>query len=933
MQILTTKLAVPRPRPTIVPRPHLTARLNMGLDGCLTLISAPVGFGKTTLLGDWLAGNDRRVAWLSLDERDSDPVRFLRYLIAALQTVAPSIGEETLALLQGPGEPSLEPLLTVLLNEITQIPELCVLVLDDYHTLRGLPLHQHVAFLIEQLPPQLHMVISSREDPPFPLSRLRARGQLCELRAADLRFTLDEAAAFLNGMAGVNLREADIAILETKTEGWIAGLQLAALSMHDQDDVSGFIAAFTSSNRYILDYLTEEVLSRQSPEVYTFLLHTSILDRLCAPLCDALRGDARPGSEMSSSQEMLTHLDHANLFLVRLDAERRWYRYHHLFAELLRARLRQSQPDLLAMLHRHASLWFEREGLAAEAIHHMLCAQDFDRAANLIERTASATAHQGQVQTVLGWFDALPDAYVRARPTLSLLHAYLLLAVNRQDASEARLKDAERALDSGTPPEQARMIRGGAAATRANIARDRGDLELAVALGQQALELLPDQPVAAELHTLHAFLVTGDVTPTTEHRLTAAADPLRTEGNLSGLLRSITLLARLQVLQGRLRQAAVTYADAARVSPLRDGLRFLASAATYYCGLGDLLRECNDLDAADGFLTEGLALVRGPWTIGADEITLGSLAMARLRQARGESSAALATLEAFRELAHARAFAPLLVARAAAAQARLALAQGQSEAAVRWAEASGLDPDDADLRYLRETEYLTLARVLIAPQQGRARPSLAGALRLLDRLREVAERGARMSSVIEIELLRALAFQAQGDTDQALAALTRALSLARPGGYVRIFLDEGQPLMELLAAVEGSRTVEGSIRTYVRQLLTAFQAEAARAGSAPRSISLDTLKEPGHPSALPLPRPLDTRHPSTSPLQPPLEPLSPREIEVLHLIAAGKSNQEIAATLVVALSTVKRHVSNIYGKMDVTSRTQAVALARDLGLL
>ncbi|MDQ4075183.1 MAG: hypothetical protein M3220_02930, partial [Chloroflexota bacterium] len=378
-QLLISKLYMPRVRPNLVPRPRLIARLDAGLSGLLTLLSAPAGFGKTTLLSDWLSHTQRPVAWLSLDERDSDPIHLLRYLVAALRTIVPSFAQATLALLQSPQAVPVESLLTLLLNDLVHLPQSCILVLDDYHVLQQSPIHQAITFLVEHLPPQLHLVITSREDPPLPLSRLRARDQLCELRAADLRFTPSEAAAFLNGTMGLSLTEDDVAMLERRTEGWIAGLQLAALSIREQADRSNLFASLTGSNRYILDYLADEVLSHQPEPVQRFLLHTSILDRLSGPLCDALLEDGPP------AQAMLERLEQANLFLVPLDDERRWYRYHDLFATFLRARLHQSQPDLIALLHDRASRWYEQAGFISEAIRHALEAQAFGEAARLLE--------------------------------------------------------------------------------------------------------------------------------------------------------------------------------------------------------------------------------------------------------------------------------------------------------------------------------------------------------------------------------------------------------------------------------------------------------------------------------------------------------------------------------------------------------------------
>ena len=418
--ILATKLYIPPPRPKVVLRPRLIERLNEGLDRKLTLISAPAGFGKTTLVSEWVAGSERPAAWLSLDEGDNDPTRFLTYLVAALQTIAPDIGEGVLSVLQSPQPPPTESILTALLNEITAVPDDFVLVLDDYHVIDARPVDAALTFLLEHLPPQMHLVITTREDPQLPLARLRARGQLTELRAADLRFTPSEAAAFLNEVMGLNLSAEDIAALETRTEGWIAGLQLAALSMRGREDVPGFIRAFAGDNRYIVDYLVEEVLQRQPERVRSFLLQTSILDRLSGPLCDAVTGQ-------EEGNALLEALERGNFFVVPLDDRRHWYRYHHLFADVLHAHLMAEQPDQVPTLHRRASEWYEQHGSAADAIRHALAAEDFERAADLVELAVPAMRRSRQEATLLGWLKALPDELIQCRPVLSVAYAGTLL--------------------------------------------------------------------------------------------------------------------------------------------------------------------------------------------------------------------------------------------------------------------------------------------------------------------------------------------------------------------------------------------------------------------------------------------------------------------------------------------------------------------------
>jgi LuxR family maltose regulon positive regulatory protein len=711
--------------------------------------------------------------------------------------------------------------------------------------------------------------------------------------------------------------------LDARTEGWIAGLQFAALAMRDHSDLAGFMRAFTGSNRFVVDYLAEEVIARQPAHLQTFLLQTAILDRMCGPLCDAVLGvevfpsnvqTFQPENAYAAySQALLNELERANVFLIPLDDHRRWYRYHHLFAEVLRGRLKSgATPATVMNLHRRASIWFEQQGLVAEAVSHALTARDWERATALIEQSGIGIALGGQISTVLGWLNALPDAVVRVRPTLCIIHALSLLFTNQLDAVEARLQDAERCIQPDTPPEQARTIQGRVTTIRANRARYFGDISLMITLAHQALELLPKDELLARAPAMvgisRVYMLDGDVNPPAERRALAAIGPARASGNLLAFLASVTNLARIQTLQGRLRQAAQTFGDAVQAAPEIAGLRSLEGSPSYYFGLGDVLREWNDLDAAEQHLAQGMELVSGVLAIDADVIALGAIAMASVQQARDQGDHALATIDGFLELARRRRFVADLVACGAAAQAQLWVRQGNLAAARRWAETSQLDPDD-QISYPREAEYYTLARLLIA--EGRGTPAsllLQEAMRLLDRLLAAAEAGARMRDMIEILVLQALAAQAQAKPAPAFAAITRALQLAEPENYVRVFVDEGAPILALLHDARA----QGIAVDYTARLMAAF----------PETKNEErTMKHEPNASR------------SSVSIHPLAEPLTSRELEVLKLVAAGHSNQAIAQQLFLALGTVKRHINNIYGKLDVQSRTQALLRARELGLL
>ena len=905
--LLETKLYVPRSRRGLVPRPRLSERLDRGAASTLMLVSAPAGFGKTTLLTEWLAAGpagpagQRLAAWLSLDRGDNDPASFWTYVIAALRTVASGVGESALALLQAPRPPPIETVLTALLNDLGALAGDIVLVLDDYHVIDARDVQDAMAFLLDHLPAQLHVVIAGRADPALPLARLRARGELAEIRAAELRFTPDEAAAYLNEMMGLQLTARDVAALEGRTEGWIAALQLAALSMQGRDDVAGFIAGFAGDDRYVVDYLAEEVLQRQPERVQAFLLQTSILGRLSGPLCDAVTGQ-------DGGKAMLAALDRGNLFLVPLDDRRRWYRYHQLFADVLQARLLDEQPGQVPDLHRRASAWYQQNGEPSEAISHALAARDFDRAADLVELAIPAMRRTRQEATVRGWLELLPDEVVRVRPVLSVHFAGELLARGELEGVEARLRDAERWLDGAAglrqgpqaPPaemvvvddDEFRRLPAAIELYRAALAMARGDVPGTVRHARRTLELSPadehlGRASAAGFLGLASW-ASGDL----EAGHSAYAEcmaGLRRAGYIADTFGCAIALADIRRAQGRLGEAMRTYEQALQRAS-QPGGAVLRGTADMYVGMSEVHRERDDLPAATQHLLRsqelgehtGLPQNRYRWRV----------AMARIRQAEGDLDGALDLLNEAERL-YAGDFFPN-VRPVPALRARVRVAQGEWGEALGWAREQGLSVDD-DLSYLREFEHITLARVLLARYQDeRAEASVHEATRLLERLLRAAEDGARTGRVLEILVLQALARQARGDIPAAVAVLQRALTLAEPEGYVRIFVDEGPPMASLLRAA----AKQGIARNYVRRLLAAVS---------------------------------ETEH--DSPIKQDLiEPLSERELDVLRLLGTDLDGPDIARELMVSLSTVRTHTKNIYTKLAVTNRRAAVRRAAELGL-
>jgi LuxR family transcriptional regulator, maltose regulon positive regulatory protein len=901
--LVSTKLRPSQVRPKLVARPRLIARLERDAGRKLTLISAPAGFGKTTLLVEWsreVAGDEGSVAWLSLDEGDNDPTRFLTYLVAALRSVDGDIGAGVLSALRSPEPPHIETMTAALINELAALPEEPTLILDDYHVIDSEPVHRILSYLLEHLPSNAHLIISSRIDPPLQLSRLRARNQMMELDAAELSFTLEEAATFLNSVMGLELSAEDIAALERRTEGWIAGLQLAALSMRDRRDVSGFVRAFSGSHRDVLDYLAEEVLERQPESIRRFLLDTSVLDYLSGSLCDAVTG-------RSDGQQMLERLERDNLFVVALDEERHWYRYHHLFTDFLRTRLERESLERASELHSRAAEWYEGNALNSVAVGHVLAAEDYERAAELVEQVIGEMWFRGEVMTLLGWLEGLPEGAKRRRPRLLLEHATALMWVGRLEGVESLVGEAERIVDAaaegtdeGSPSSVENIHRqyllGYAAATRAWHANLLGNPQSGIEFARRALELLPDDP---RPRTFAAFSLAAAYSFAGDFEAASAAFAEAAELGLAAghdylALGAMGHQARLQMARGRLHEADGILRPALGFATERGDVS-LPATGEVQVAMGELLYEWDELDSAEDRLKEGVRLAERTGQLGSQ--VDGYVSLSRVKQAQRDTDGAVETAQEAERLARSSSVRQFIV-EAAGWKSRLHLAQGELAAATSELERVGMGDDDPV--FVREIKQSARARLLIA--QGEHDE----ALRLLADLREAAQAAGRIGREIEILALQALTLGAKGEKERAVNTLTRALALGEPEGYVRSFVDEGPKMAVLISEVlevqqRGQLYPPNRVSAhYLRKLRAALEQEGP---------------DPASPSAeLP-------------------EPLSERELEVLTLVAAGKTNREIAGELFVAKSTVKTHIKNIYRKLDTHNRTQALARARDLNLI
>ena len=900
--LLWTKLFIPPIRPNRVTRPRLSEQVNNGLDKALILISAPAGYGKTTLISGWLHETEISSTWLSLDEDDNDPIRFLQYFITALQKIVPTIHLDLLGVLQDRQPASYKFLLNIIINEIAGRAIPFVLVLDDFHTIHAQPVLEILTHFLEYLPPQAHVVILSRTDPPLPLSRLRVRNQLIDIRADQLRFTQEEITIYLNEMMGLKLSTADIIALDERTEGWIAGLQLASIALQaaasqphistqGKDDVHGFVSAFTGSHYYIMDYLAEEVLRLQTESVRSFLLQSSILDRMCGSLCDDVLEADQTGSV--NGQAMLEALEQMNLFIIPLDNERRWYRYHHLFADVLNRRLEQLYPHLLPDLHRRASRWYEHNGYTFDAIRHTLMAGDQDRAAQLVDQNGCLLLMRGEVINLLNWIEAV-EPYSQTLPWIAIQKGWALCLTGQLDRAEWPLHAAEQLISCLEVTDNVRTMSGAVTAARAYRANIQGDTRLAADLARQALDYLPvSNDFSCTLRSV-ATSILGDSCwlegnlVEAQRAYTDAVLISQSAGNIHMVIIANSNLADILMEQGQLHQADRIYSETLQMATLPDG-QISPLAEKVYAGLSRISYEWNHLEDAAKYVQQCIELSRR-WG-SYESQAMGYVMLAGLELAQCNPEKAQGAMVAADQLISEYSFTPWRSNSLKSALARLWIAQGDLERASYLIQKSGIPVDDipgeGQIPYAQEPLYLTLLRLHQA--RGDFDAVLGLSLRLLQNLDETN----RVGYVIEILVHRALAFQGKREMDHALAVLEKAFSLAQPEGFMRTFLDEGEPMAKLLYQARSHRIGTG----YAAELLSAM----------------------GNAFGSNLP-----------PAEFLIAPLTLRELEVLNLIETGCSNQEIAARLVISIPTVKRHISNIYAKLGASSRTQAVTRGKEL---
>ena len=910
LQLLHTKLLIPRTHPEIIERATLLRRVESGLDSRLLLVTAPAGYGKTTLLSNLIRQNDIPAAWISLDERDNDPRRFWAYLIAALQTLDPALGTSAQLMLQSPQTPPIDSILESLINGINGMSGDFFLVLDDYHFISNATIHENITFLVENLPNQMHLLVSSRSEPALPLASLRARRQMVEIKATDLRFSKAEVEQFLNQLMNLDLSTAEIDAIEDLTEGWAAGIQLAALSLQGDRSTSEQLKEFSANHHFIFDYLAQEVLSKQPPEIQEFLIHTSILDQLCGSLCDeVLESAAESGDRIqNSSQAILDYLEKHNLFIVSLDQQRQWYRYHNLFADFLRTQFsKQSEPELEKKLHRRASSWFKKKNMLLEAIEHALNSGDYQEVGFLIDNQAEELFNRSELHTLSNWLEKLPLNVYHAIPRLNMIAAWAYLALGQSQLVETHLKIVEEILkvnadgsaESLSLPPETRGILAEISCIRITLAINMVNFPLATLQSRQTLDYLGDDAQAGLFNNRRDLLAVthfnrgilselkGEIQEASE-AFSKSID--LNENNLHLITMAISHLAHLQELQGQLKNAEKTFRMAKKVTdnyPYPLPLSGLADI-----GLGNLLCERNQLKNAQEHLLDGIEL-GNIWKHG-EVLTTGYMVLARVAMALGEDQQANQLLE--KAIENVRGIRDWQTPLVDAYRVQIWARQGDLEAISSWSQNCQIDPR-GPIEFNQEQVAIALIRVLISLER------YSEARQLCAKLIAANESRSAWGQVIQLLVFDFLAAHAQGETMQAVDGISRALALAAPEGYVRIFLDEGEAMYSVLEAVEKEMPADTQvqIRDYLMSLLQEFKSAG------------DYL---GH----------SLIHPSIS-----SDPLSDREIEVLKLLERGLSNQQIAEELFISTNTVKAHLKNIYGKLGVNNRVQAISKGRQAG--
>lgn len=893
MLLLNTKLMVPPTRSSHVQREELLQNLNRLHEYKLGLIVASAGYGKTALISEWIAQSQSKVAWFSIDAGDNDPVRFWDYFIAAIQTVFPEIGGYTLTLLHEPQPLPIETILSTLINDLSALPDLVTVVLDDYHVIDSPSIHDGLAFLVDHMPSQLRLLMTTRTDPPLPLARMRVRGQLLELRSTDLRFSPQQMRVFFTDIMGLNLTVEQIAALDSRVEGWVAGLQLAGLALQGKRDTAEFIASFSGDHRYVLDYLGDEILDRQPEALQLFLLQTSILERLNADLCDTV-------TDRVDSQEILEFLERNHFFVVALDDKRQWYRYHRLFADFLHHRLRLNDPNRVSELHQRASQWYERNGLLAEAISHALASHDYERAAELVQSIAELLIwRRAEHNTLLGWLAALPDSIMRSYPRLYLYHAWALHLTNRMTEAEQRIQDAENAINAGGHSPDS-LTTGMLAAVHSTLTGLHQQFPETLRLARKALDVLPEEAVswrcmaAINLGVTCAYI--GEVQEAVDV-LSYSMDLSQEIGSSFAMLSAFWHLASLQTAQLTLSAAERTCQQLEYIAHM-PGLQRFPTSGYIALLLGEISMERNDLDAAERYLLESAEQIN-PESFPV-ALLRAYVALSRVKTLQGDPEEAghyWQLAEQLERMSRLQGRATLL----SCSRARRWLEQGNLDAVENWVAENQLKLDD-EFSYHREGYYLILARLYIA-----RKVDVEKAVTLLTRMVERAQASQRTGSLIRALIVQSIAFHVSNDSQNAVKSLARALVLAEPEQPLRVFADEGPTITLLLQKVlemqrRGQLAVSISTE-YAARILTVMGKSASSPATKRRTG--------GHIA----------------------DALSSRELEVLRLLADGLESNEIAERLFIAVDTARTHIKNIYSKLDVHSRWEAIKHAEAHSLL